>query len=503
MKITVLNGSPKGEQGVTLQSVFYIQRMFPGHRMEVFHPAQRIRTLEDNRDAWDEVIGSVKSSDGVLWAFPLYYFLVHSGYKRFIEVVHERGAEEAFSGKRAAVLSTSINFFDHTAHAYMRAVCDDLDMRFAGAYSAEMGDLLREEERRRLLGFAAQFFRAIETDAPAQKQHNPLPVSRFRYKPGTLTRRVDTEGKRVIILTDQAENGRGNRGSNLAAMVGRVKEIFGDSAEILNLNDIDIRGGCLGCIRCGYDYRCAYEGKDGYIDAYNNKIKPADVVVYAGSIVDRYLSSRWKLFFDRSFFNTHTPSLAGKQFCFVVSGPLREIPNLSEILMAYTELQRSNFTGVVTDEESDSGAIDRLLEDLAERATGLASMGYIRPRTFLGIGGSKIFRDEIWGRIRFPFMADHKYYRRNGLYDFPRRDLRSQIFHGVMGLLTRFPRMRQEIYARHIIPNIVKAHREVVEKAHAGVHPDPTRSTAGGEGRYVESVDRYSGMKIFTLEKGT
>jgi multimeric flavodoxin WrbA len=382
--------------------------------------------------------------------------------------VHERGASGAFGGKHAAVFSTSINFFDHTAHAYMRAVCDDLDMRFAGAYSAEMEDLLKEEERRRLLGFAGQFFGAIEKDAPSQKMHNPLRRSRFRYKPGGARHTVDTGGKRVVILTDHAETGRGSGSANLAAMVGRMKDIFGGAAEILNLNDIDIKGGCLGCIRCGYDYRCAYDGKDGYIDAFNARIKSADILVFAGSVVDRYLSSRWKLFFDRSFFNTHTPSLQGKQFCFVVSGPLREIPNLSEILMAYTEMQRSNFAGVVTDEDEDSAAIDCLLGDLAERANRFASEGYVRPRTFLGIGGSKIFRDEIWGRIRFPFVADHRHFRKNGLYDFPRRNLGSRVFHGVMGLLTRFPRMRQEIYSRHIVANIVKAHREVVEKAAAG-----------------------------------
>jgi len=463
MKITVLNGSPKGEQSVTLQSALYMQRMFPEHRLEVFHVAQRIRKLEEDSRAFDEVIDSVSSSDGVLWAFPLYWLLVHSGYKRFIELVHERGAAKAFDGKYAAVLSTSINFFDHTAHVYMRGVCDDLGMRFAGSFSAEMGDLLEEGERERLTRFGGQFFEAIGTNAPSQSQHNPLPETRFRYKPGKLARKVDTGGRKVVILSDHGKIGQGNRGANLAGMANRMGEIFGEPAELVNLNDIDIKGGCLGCIRCGYDYHCAYEGKDGYIDTYNRKIKTADIVVFAGSIVDRYLSSRWKLFFDRSFFNTHTPSLSGKQFCFLVAGPLRELPNLSEILKAYTELQRANFAGIVTDEELNSKTIDRLLEDLAGRAVKYAGTGYVQPRTFLGVGGAKIFRDEIWSTIRFPFFADHRYFKRNGLYDFPRRGVKDWIFHGVMGLLTRFPRMRQEIYSRHIVPNIVKAHRKVVE----------------------------------------
>ncbi|MEI6179819.1 MAG: hypothetical protein WCP31_03625 [Chloroflexales bacterium] len=36
----------------------------------------------------------------------------------------------------------------------------------------------------------------------------------------------------------------------------------------------------------------------------------ADVLVYAGQMVDRYLSARWKMFFDRIFFNTRTPVLS-------------------------------------------------------------------------------------------------------------------------------------------------------------------------------------------------
>jgi multimeric flavodoxin WrbA len=68
-------------------------------------------------------------------------------------------------------------------------------------------------------------------------------------------------------------------------------------------------------------------------------LKKADVIVFAGAIQDRYLSSRWKMFFDRSFFNNHSPYLVDKQIAFVISGPLGQISNLRQILEEYVELQ--------------------------------------------------------------------------------------------------------------------------------------------------------------------
>jgi len=147
MKIVVLNGSPKGNMSVTLQYVLFIRKKFSQHELKIFNIAQEIRKIEGEEKAFQEIIEAVKAADGVLWAFPLYFLLVQSNYKRFIEFIWEREAEAAFKNKYAASLSTSIHFFDHTAHNYINAVCDDLDMRFVGAFSAGMYDLLKTKEQ--------------------------------------------------------------------------------------------------------------------------------------------------------------------------------------------------------------------------------------------------------------------------------------------------------------------------------------------------------------------
>jgi hypothetical protein len=60
-----------------------------------------------------------------------------------------------------------------------------------------------------------------------------------------------------------------------------------------------------------------------------------------------------------------------------------------------------------------------LLDSFAEKLIKYAQIKAKQPKTFLGTGGAKIFRDEVWGDIRFIFQAGYRYYRKNGMIDFP------------------------------------------------------------------------------------
>lgn len=459
MKITVLNGSPKGKKSATMQYVHFIAKKFPENDLKVFDISQSIKKIEGDEGVFREIINEIESSDGVLWAFPLYYLLVHSGYKRFIELIFERGVRDVFKDKYTAALSTSIKFFDHTAHNYINAICDDLEMNFTGSFSAGMYDLMKEDERERLLLFAGDFFEVIERKYPTSKRFGPLTDSSYKYVPGKIEKKVDVGDKKVVIVSD-LEDGQ----DNLRGMLKRVESSFSTRPEVINLHDIDIKGGCLGCLRCGYDYTCAYDGKDGFIEFYSSKIMAADILIFAGAIRDRYLSSRWKLFFDRSFFNTHTPILRDKQIGFVISGPLSQLPNLREIMEGYFECQWTNVVDFVTDEYNDSTTIDALIDSMVERLLRFSEKSYIKPKTFLGVGGTKVFRDDIWGKLRFPFQADHRFYKKNGVYDFPQKgNLSSRIQNRFLILLTKIPAMRREIYYNRMKDEMIKPLVKIVE----------------------------------------
>ena len=48
MKVTVLNGSPKGDQSVTMQYVKFIEKKFASHSFNYINISQRINKLEDD-----------------------------------------------------------------------------------------------------------------------------------------------------------------------------------------------------------------------------------------------------------------------------------------------------------------------------------------------------------------------------------------------------------------------------------------------------------------------
>ncbi|MHA1510676.1 MAG: NAD(P)H-dependent oxidoreductase [Promethearchaeota archaeon] len=446
MKIIVLVGSPKGDRSITKHYVLYLQKKFPNHEFVFFNVAQRIKKLEKSKEAFQEIMNEISSSDAIIWAFPLYFCLVHANYKRFIELIFERKeAVNAFRGKYAFAISTSIHFYDHTAHNYIHGISDDLEMHYFGRYSAGMNDIMNDDKRENFLNYASLFFDSVEKKVPTSRRYPKIIHQNFDYMPGEskINEKIDLKGKKVLIVSD-VEKGI-DSSLNLQKMITKFKDSFSDSDEIeeVNLRDLNIKGSCLGCLQCAYDNQCSYRGKDDFIEFYDSKVKKADILIYAGAIKDRYLSSRFKMLFDRSFYNTHIPVLMGKQIGFIISGPLSQIPNLRETFQGWNETNKLNTVDFITDESQNSEEIDGLLQALALKSINFSEIGFVNELTMRGVAGKNIFRDDIWGGLRYPFRADYKFYKKHGFFDFPQKKRKSIFISKLMLFLSLSKGFRQ------------------------------------------------------------
>lgn len=137
-----------------------------------------------------------------------------------------------------------IHFYDYIAHNYINAISDDLDMRFAGTFSAAMYDLMDPTERKRLGLFAEHLFAMIENKMPRPKNFHPLAPSAFTYVPGKIRGTIDIGSKKLVVLTDSKDEG-----TNLGRMIRCFTNAFSGEIQVIDLNDIDIKGGCQICIQ--------------------------------------------------------------------------------------------------------------------------------------------------------------------------------------------------------------------------------------------------------------
>jgi len=460
MKILILNGSPKGNNSVTLHYVKFIQKKFPKHEYEIENIAQQIKRIEKDEKVFSGIIEKVKSADVVIWSFPLYVFLVAAQYKRFIELISERNVQSAFKDKYTAVITTSIHFYDHTAHNYMRAICEDLEMKYVDYFSPAMADLLKKDQQKQLIQFAENFFQSVKVKVITNRAFLPLKYSDFKYEPTEIKDKISTEGKKILLLTDCS-----NPKSNLAKMTAQFKANFIDEIKEVNIHDLDIKGGCLGCLHCGYDNTCIYEGKDEYNKFFDEEVKTADIIIYAAEIKDRFFSARWKTFIDRSFYNNHAPQFTNKQLVYLVSGPLNQIPNIRQIFEAWAQVQRGNLVDFISDETENSEKLDDIIALTAEKTIRYSQKNIKREDTFLGVGGMKIFRDDIYGPLRFPFVADYKNYKKLGIFNSMKVKFSIKMQNFILNSMIKIPKIREQIYKKMMISQMVKPLKKVVRKA--------------------------------------
>ena len=445
MNILVINGSPKGENSVTLQTVKYLQILYPEHTFDVLHAGQRIKALEKD---FSPAIAAVEAADMLLFSYPVYTFIAPSQLHRFIELLKE--AKLDLSSKYASQLTTSKHFYDMTAHRYVQENCADLGLKYIRGLSADMEDLTTEKGQRE----AEDFFRflcwSVQQDLyePAASgvpvaAHLPVqvPAAGETEKPGD-----------VVIVADLC-----GEDTQLRDMIARFRENLPYQTRVINIRKFPFRGGCLGCFQCAVSGKCVYiDGFDTYL---RTRIQTADAIVYAFSIQDHSMGAQFKMYDDRQFCNGHRTVTIGMPVGYLVSGDLSREHNLQTILEARAQVGSNFLAGVATDERDPNGEIDRLCATLSY---ALAHK-YLPPQNFYGIGGMKVFRDLIWvmqGMMR----ADHKFYKAHGQYDFPQKQWPKMLaMYGVGAMLSS--KKLQSKMGGAMTEGMLMSYQKVLEKA--------------------------------------
>lgn len=449
MKILVLNASPKGKNSATVHTALYLQALHPEHEFTFLPVGQRIKAYEKD---FSPVRAALEQAKLVLFCYPVYTFIAPYQLHRLIELIKADGVD--LTGKFASQITTSKHFYDVTAHRYVEENCCDLGMKVIRGLSADMEDLLTEQGQKDARNFFDQLMFSCE--------HGPFVVPPVKaparqktvYRPVLPQAAKDRSGD-VVIVTNCAETDE-----NLANMIADFRAALPCESRVVNLRQFPFDGGCLGCFGCAVTGKCVY--KDGFDDFLRNTIQTADGFVYAFTIADHYTQSSFKCFDDRQFCNGHRTVTHGTPIAYLVSGDYQYEPNLRMILEGRAEVGGNYLCGVATDE----GDTAREIRQLAENLIFAMDKKLTRPANFYGVGGMKIFRDLIYV-MQGLMKADHKFYKQQGIYDFPQKQKKRILQMKLVGALLAVPSIQKQAKGK-MTEAIVGPYRKVIEQVQGG-----------------------------------
>ena len=448
MNILVINGSPKGEYSITLQTVLYLKKLHPEHSFSVMNAGAEIRKLEKDFSSARE---AMEKAELLLFSYPVYTFTVPSQLHRFIELTKEDGVK--LDGKYVSQISTSKHFYDVTAHRFITDNCQDMGLRCIRGLSADMEDLLTEKGRKE----AETYFDLLIWNISHQLYEKPLPRVKEKHSfPVTPADEAEKNGpEKVVIVADCPEEDL-----RLKDMIERFRAVLPIRSEVVNIRQFPFKGGCLGCFQCATDGVCIY--KDGFDRLLREKIQTAQGIVLAFTIRDHSMGSVFKTYDDRQFCNGHRTVTEGTPFAYLICGDYSSEENLRMIIEARAEAGGNYLAGIATDETDP----DREIDQLAQKLTHAVREKIELPRNFYGVGGMKIFRDLIWV-MQGLMKADHRYYRQHGIYDFPQKKRGTMLEMYLVGALMANKTLRTKMRGK-MNEGMLAPYRKVIREAEPG-----------------------------------
>jgi multimeric flavodoxin WrbA len=446
MHILVLNGSPKGNMSTTLYTSLYLQALHPEHQFTFLPVGQRIKAYEKD---FAPVRQALEEADLILFSYPVYTFIAPYQVHRLLELIKANGVN--LEGKFASQITTSKHFYDVTAHKFVEANCLDLGMHVVRGLSADMDDILTESGRKQAEDYFTQLIFSCEKGICLPSLPSIPKQDKVVYTP-SLSTVEKRSGKDVVIVTNCGPEDR-----NLANMIEDFRRALPYETRVVNLREFPFAGGCLGCFGCAVTGSCVY--KDGFDTFLRQTIQTAQGFIYAFTIENHYTHSSFKCFDDRQFCNGHRTVTHGTPIGYLLSGPYRYESNLQMILEGRSEVGGNYLCGIATDEENTAQQIQALADNLTLAMEKQLS----RPANFYGVGGMKIFRDLIYV-MQGLMKADHKFYKKNGIYDFPQKQKKRLIQMKLVGALMALPSVQRKMKGQ-MNQYIIAPYEKVVEDA--------------------------------------
>ena len=441
MNILVLNASPKAKTSITLQNALYLEKKFPSHKFEYIHIGVG---KETNRRNLEKTVEAVRRNDLALFSFPVYTFLSPSQLNYFIRLLKENNLY--FEAKKATCITTSKHFYDMTAHRYLEENLLDLGFEWIEGLSLDMEDLLKEEGQKTLTSFFERTLWAVENNITEKRER------REERKESPIVEKITGEGEKnddytLTIVADYTYNRE-----RLSRLVENFRALFPYRTKVVELQNFSFRGGCLGCLKCALEGKCVYS--DGFNNLLENEILSSDAVIYAFTITDHSMGPLFKNYDDRRFYFGHRTVTEFKSVGYIIDGDISKEENLRTVLTARSDVGRNYLSGLATDNPS--------LEKMSKNLSYSLPHSYSKPRTFYGVGGMKIFRDLIW-IMRGIMRDDHRFYKKNGFYDFPQSQRGKMLALCLVGSLMR----NKKIMLKHsamMNEGMLAPYKKVIEK---------------------------------------
>lgn len=280
MKILILNGSPKGNSSVTLQTALYLEKRYPEHTYETLNIGRQIRVLEKD---FSKAAEALNRADLIIFCYPVYTFIAPYQVHRFIELLKQSGI--SLHGKYAAQISTSKHFYDVTAQKFIELNCLDLQLRYLAGLSADMDDLQTEKGRYEADCFFEKLLFDIQNGIWTEPAE-PVQGVRTVYK-ASLPAAPRRTGRDIVVVTNAAAED-----DNLRNMIADFQNACTYPVRVINIREFPFAGGCISCFHCATSGKCIYQ--DGFDEFLRTRIQTADAILMAFTIENHFTHSSMK-----------------------------------------------------------------------------------------------------------------------------------------------------------------------------------------------------------------